>query len=80
MSSTEVEMTEEFERMDIHDMLASIGGSIVLFTGFSFLEFCLDFIEFCAKCCNGKSRKKRIANSGFSRSTISDDAISEEDD
>ena len=78
MSSTEVEMIEEFDRMDFHDMLASIGGSIVLFTGFSFLEFCVDFIEICGKCCNGKRDKKRVANSAVSGSTISQDAISED--
>ena len=73
MSSTEVELTDEFERMSMTDMIASIGGSVVLFTGFSFLEFCVDMIEiFVACCCSSKKnpKKKRVSNSADSGTTV----------
>ena len=73
MSSTEVELTDEFERMGMTDMIASIGGSVVLFTGFSFLEFCVDMIEIFVACCcssNKKNPKNRVSHSGDSRITV----------
>ena len=73
MSSTEVELTDEFERMSMTDMIASIGGSVVLFTGFSFLEFCVDMIEiFVACCCSNKKnpKKKRVSNSADCGTTV----------
>ena len=73
MSSTEVELTDEFERMSMTDMIASIGGSVVLFTGFSFLEFCVDMIEiFVACCCSNKKnpKKNRVSNSADSGTTV----------
>ena len=73
MSSTEVELTDEFHRMGITDMIASIGGSVVLFTGFSFLEFCVDMIEILVACCcssKKKNPKNRVSNSADSRITV----------